>query len=594
MGLSLTERKQIANGVYENKEELPHYDDGKPAEEPSWLKRNLYLPKTGEQWGSAATGAVGFTTSLMDAFGPVKSASNLMSEAGTSVGQGAGFTYQKQNAVDASAQMDALSKENTANTLKTAATGAQLGSTFGPIGAAAGGIIGGIAGLFGGASRKRRMIENMKTASINTKNLNNYNLASAQSDYMQSQFNMEYGNTQDDQIYAAADGMMPRVMPNLFNGKPNAMVSNGEIVGHMAPDGTVLDAVRVGHGKDNKDTIPVKLKDGMEPSDSSFVITNKHGISDYVAATGDVAGGLKMQKDMKEFQRYKQLWNGKIPFANGKLPGFVFGKDSPIMKAMQQQQNGIQTAIDTAMDTVKGNSSDSATTPQFKLNVATPYFQTDDEKYKKPASAGNNTQYDTTGSKRLSLWTPALLGGLGMAMAYGMRGGEPSANHIYTPNKYEGQIKNLLANRRANLLDQKEEARSAERRGLNVLRNSGLTSGRYIPAFIANAAATQRLHGNIAALANRENNGYRLDAANMFNNMGQSDQNALMRDALEYNNAYDRAHAMSVGRTDNAWAQMLGQAQQAYKNLVTANTRNNMFALYDSDYALRRNGGLFT
>lgn len=105
---------------------------------------------------------------------------------------------------------------------------------------------------------------------------------------------MEYGNIQDDQIYSAADGMMPRVMPNLFNGKPNAMVSNGEIVGHMAPDGTVLDAVRVGHGKDNKDTIPVKLKDGMEPSDSSFVITNKHGISDYVAATGDVAGGLKM------------------------------------------------------------------------------------------------------------------------------------------------------------------------------------------------------------------------------------------------------------------------------------------------------------
>ena len=105
---------------------------------------------------------------------------------------------------------------------------------------------------------------------------------------------MEYGNTQDDQLYAAADGMMPRVMPDLFNGKPNAMVSNGEIVGHMAPDGTVLDAVRVGRGKDNKDTIPVRLKDGMEPSDSSFVITNKHGISDYVAATGDVAGGLKM------------------------------------------------------------------------------------------------------------------------------------------------------------------------------------------------------------------------------------------------------------------------------------------------------------
>ena len=84
-------------------------------------------------------------------------------------------------------------------------------------------------------------------------------------------------------------------MPNVKLAKglePNAMVSNGEIIGHVDDQGNVIDAMRVGIGKDNKDTIPVHLAGGKEPSDNSFVITNKGGISDYVAATGDVKGGL--------------------------------------------------------------------------------------------------------------------------------------------------------------------------------------------------------------------------------------------------------------------------------------------------------------
>jgi uncharacterized membrane protein len=60
--------------------------------------------------------------------------------------------------------MDELSKQNTANTLNTAASGASLGSAFGPIGAGIGGVVGGVVGLFGGASRRNKMAERIRQA----------------------------------------------------------------------------------------------------------------------------------------------------------------------------------------------------------------------------------------------------------------------------------------------------------------------------------------------------------------------------------------------------------------------------------------------
>lgn len=71
-------------------------------------------------------------------------------------------------------------------------TGAQLGGSigmaFGPvgagIGAAAGGIIGGAIGLLGGSSRKKRLQRKLNVAQERVRNINNYNLASAQSNYL--------------------------------------------------------------------------------------------------------------------------------------------------------------------------------------------------------------------------------------------------------------------------------------------------------------------------------------------------------------------------------------------------------------------------
>ena len=80
--------------------------------------------------------------------------------------------------------MSEVGKENTANTLQTAAAGAAAGAMFGPIGAAAGGVLGGVVGLIGGARRKSAMAEAIKKAQIQRVKNNNFNFSSGQSDYL--------------------------------------------------------------------------------------------------------------------------------------------------------------------------------------------------------------------------------------------------------------------------------------------------------------------------------------------------------------------------------------------------------------------------
>lgn len=88
--------------------------------------------------------------------------------------------------------------------------------------------------------------------------------------------------------------------------QPNARVSNGELIGNFNEGW----AGRVPGRKNNNDTVKTFLK----PSD--FVISNKFGLSDYAAATGDYAGALSMQ-DI--------LMNGNSNYKNGKLPKFANG-----------------------------------------------------------------------------------------------------------------------------------------------------------------------------------------------------------------------------------------------------------------------------
>ena len=94
-----------------------------------------------------------------------------------------------------------------------------------------------------------------------------------------------YERSNPDGRVGAAKGKAPVYTPEgPSNKKATAKVSNGEVIGNFE-DGYVS---RIPGEKNNKDTKLANLKN------SDFVISNKFGLSDYAAATGDYVGALKM------------------------------------------------------------------------------------------------------------------------------------------------------------------------------------------------------------------------------------------------------------------------------------------------------------
>lgn len=164
--------------------------------------------------GNIAASAVQFLGSAVNSFGKVQDENEMFAHSGQSTGYGAGYTYVKQNNIDAAGEMSDLNAENQANTLKTTAAGVGLGASIGaaiggvagPIGAAAGAILGLGIGLWGGANRKRKLRKAIYNAQQDITRRNTFSNASAQTDYLTQNYYNKYGNPYDDQIYNAKYG----------------------------------------------------------------------------------------------------------------------------------------------------------------------------------------------------------------------------------------------------------------------------------------------------------------------------------------------------------------------------------------------------
>lgn len=130
-----------------------------------------------------------------------KSTDQILAESSKSNNSIMGQNYVTQN-VDEDAQMDQLKQESTANTLGAMGTGAIIGTAFGPVGAGVGAVVGAIGGLFGGGAAKRRMKRRINEAKQRAFRMNAFNRASAMSDALDQQYNLDYSNTQDDILYA--------------------------------------------------------------------------------------------------------------------------------------------------------------------------------------------------------------------------------------------------------------------------------------------------------------------------------------------------------------------------------------------------------
>lgn len=261
-----------------------------------------------------------------------------------------GNTYTYHSGIDSRGIMDyerQLAKSKKIGlSMDALGLGASVGGLIGGlpgmgIGAAVGLLGGGIASLLGFGDNEdetREMIKNQQDVFAMS---DRQSEATAKDRDVKQQFARGYG---------AANGKAPVWTPSgLFNKKATARVSNGEVVGNFA-DGI---ATRIPGKKNNKDTKLAALKDG------DFVITNKYGLSDYAAATGDYAGALGLQEMLMGMRNSKG-------YKNGKLPGFKFGWDSALsmvphimsfatnMGQYNRARNAETYAPDTYVDNAEG------------------------------------------------------------------------------------------------------------------------------------------------------------------------------------------------------------------------------------------------
>ena len=226
-----------------------------------------------------------------------------------------GNTYNTYTAPNLQAELDYASAQKTSrninNTIGAVGTGAAIGATIGStvpvlgtaIGAGVGALYGLGSWLFGfGDTYEDTMNEYRKTQDVAAlKSLQSE--ASAKNKDIKQGF---YDRSNPDGRVGAAKGKRPVYTPQgPTNKKATARVSNGELIGNFE-DGYVS---RVPGEKNNKDTKFANLKG------SDFVISNKYGLSDYAAATGDYVGALKMQ-DMLMKQYKTNAKNGKLPKCN--------------------------------------------------------------------------------------------------------------------------------------------------------------------------------------------------------------------------------------------------------------------------------------
>lgn len=214
-----------------------------------------------------------------------------------------GNTYTEKTGADANAAMEYERQAKTAKQIGLgtdlmglgASAGGLLGSVvpgvgtiLGTIGGAGLGLVaGGIASLFGFGDNEDDVRNSLALVNDTTALENRQSEGLAKNQDTRDAF---YGN--------AANGKMP----GFRNGKANARVSNGEVIGNFE-DGYF----RVPGGKNNKDTIKTHL--GKE----DFVISNKHGLSDYAWLTGDIPGALAAQSYLQKTGQMNKYKNGRLP-----------------------------------------------------------------------------------------------------------------------------------------------------------------------------------------------------------------------------------------------------------------------------------------
>ena len=536
---------------------------------------------------SIPSSGIAFGSSIGNAFGGVKSASNILDESGTSYSNGLGYGYQKVNDIDYDKQLTEVRKESQANTLKSTTTGASLGSSIGsvvgPVGSVIGGAIGAvggfITGLFGAGHRKRKMQRRLEEARVRGINMNGYNQSAAQSDYIANQYYNENGTTQDDVLYAkrgkdagykGSENISSRnVLTSLgkTDANPNARVAAGESIidninnvsqttGHVVKTGVPGKDTNLANLQNNTIVLgqDIDWRNGMTFKDQSMPYT------------------LALEKINK---KYENRTNDKLNKLRGRL-----GYDSD--KFQQEQVNKIKQPI---VDKLKDLSNQQAIQHQQYGQMYTegnlPGFER--------GYNGSNYGY----IEPANWMSNAVPMGIGMLSSIGQYFNAKNQSihtpDIYAGNPYEQAALQEQAKLRLNpyrsiqrIYDQDSMNR------YNINRAGGLSGAQKYLANVAAGVSTQQNIADTIQKAQEINNQYRSRWAEMAGNLGG--QTAQRRQqANQYNTEYaSQAHAARQQGMQMGLRNFLDYIQQYAANEYKRKTGNGMLSLYQQKVDMDR------
>ncbi len=476
--------------------------------------------------GGIITSGVQFAGDTINAFSVNETGDDIAKRQGSSNLSIGGIGYESPNTINVGDEIDKIRKENTGNTLKTVGSGAALGTAILPgWGTAIGAVLGLGIGLFGGEARKREYRRMMAKQNAKINALQDSARYSAQTKAIQLQNAREYGNSEAQYLYGAADGKVDTsfITPDAYfqtyyapeikeynknkltysalgpvNAEPNAKVSRGEIIANKFL-GTMY---RVPGGKDNKDTEYAYL------SDSDTVVTNKGGESDRAFATGDIR-----QSEINMMNRNKK--RGLMMAKNGKLP--------------KCKEGWVGNAITSGLGAIGG----------------------------------------------LSQWWQA-------------NNSSPRETNVYKQNDYEGVSLDILSRLGINPFPITLSLRNAEARANKAIDMSGgLTTGQRTLTRLASLTNTQRAVADALQNIQMQNNNYFADYAKTALAAGAANAQRAMQANMYDEEMYAKAHAARQQGMQMGMRNIIDQLNNFYANEFKRRQFNEAMGLYKQDQKLR-------
>lgn len=229
-----------------NKDKPPTVNDNTQKKD----NKNIQNTSDGINWGTAIAGAPELLRSAWQSGRYEQTAGDLTRFAGQTYGSVGGVGYLRNNNLDTSAIHKEFRANTGANILGTAAAGAGIGATFGPIGAGIGAVGGALIGGIGSIIRGNSMDRKIAEANDNIFRTNTVNEAIAQSQAMNYNWNQSFLDTYNQVRAGAKYGLDSRESSVNAVMKPEEMIIDGNGNGNIP-----------GGGIPGKDSVPVHVED---------------------------------------------------------------------------------------------------------------------------------------------------------------------------------------------------------------------------------------------------------------------------------------------------------------------------------------------